>query len=216
MIRRPLLVLALGLAACGGKSETTEFPEGLEPLEDMKADYPDGRTGDSWPETLNVVSGDDEDYAWSHACGYIAAPIAEVWAAFAEPDNVVDRRRVQEWDVTWDVEEGYDVSFELANTSYDIVTVEFDIDWREGVVDGTVDDPSTVGLRWQKVSGTDLIDLLEGSAVLQEMDDETTAVEMIEHLETIGSDSTDTEAYLSDLFASVVAVVHGEALPTYE
>ena len=123
---------------------------------------------------------------------------------------------MQEWTSTPDVEDGYDVSFELANTSYDIVTVEFDIDWREGVVDGTVDAPTTVGLRWQKVAGTDLIKLLEGSAVLESVDDGATSVSFIEHLDTVGSDATDVEAYLTDLFASVLATSHGEALPTYD
>lgn len=216
MIGRPLLLLTLALAACSGKSDTLTFPAGLEPLEDNKADYPAAKTGDAWPETLNLVSGSDDSYDWTDARGYIQAPILDVWSAVADPDAVVDRRRVQEWTTTMDVEPDYDVSFEIANTSYDIVTVEFDIDWREGAVEGTVDAPLTVGVRWQKVGGTDLVKVLEGSAVLESEGDSATGVQFIEHLDTVGSDTSDIEAYLTDLYASVVAVSHGEDLPTYE
>jgi len=204
------------LTGCHSKSVDNTAPTGLDPLEDNTASYPTGTSDDPYPETLNLVSGSADDYDWTHGRGYIDAPIQDVWDAMADPDTVVDRRRVQDWSTTLDTDPDYAVSFETANTSTDIVTVEFDIDWIEDVVDGSADAPQTVGIRYQKVGGTDLVKLLAGSAQLVAETDDTTGVELIEHLDTVGSDSTDIENYFTDLFASVLAVSHGEALPTYE
>lgn len=209
-------LLLPALLACKGKEVTSNAPPGLQPLEEENLAKAPTRSGDAYPESMNVVSGETDDYAWAHARGYVHADLATVWDAFATPEVVVDRRRVQEHDVTWDVEPEYDVSFILHNTSYDIVTVEFDLTWRQGATAGTAEDPDEVTIRWEKTDGSAFVYLLEGSVVLLPADDDVTEVQLIEHLATAGSGAEEVEAYFADLFDSVLAHIAGEALPTYE
>lgn len=212
-----LLSLALPLAACHKDKAAEEVaPTGLEPLEDENLASRPSKNGDgSYPDSYNVVSGDADDYAWAHAIGTINAPISTVWASFATPDVVVDRRRMESWEATMDVAD-FDVSFLIDHVTDDIVTIEFQLTWIEGATAGTAEAPESVGLRWAKTGGSDLVYLLEGSAQLSELESGVTEVQLIEHLDTPGSGPEDVEAYYADLWASVLANVNGEALPTYE
>lgn len=207
--------LAITLGACRkDKDGEEEVPTGLEPLEDNQAERP-SKTDGSYPDTYNVVSGQADDYAWAHAIGTINAPITTIWGSFSDPDVVVDRRRMESWEATMDVAD-FDVSFLIDHVTDDIVTIEFQLTWIEGVTTGTVDAPESVGLRWAKTGGSDLVYLLEGSAVLTELESGVTEVQLIEHLDTPGSGPEDVEAYYADLWASVLADSSGEPLPTYE
>lgn len=211
-------LLALLLAAChGGKGDdTSTVLTGLEPLEDVnQASAPQGSGSDPYPEEINIVTGEADDYDWAHARAYVHHDVATTWAAFATPAVVVDRRRVDEWTVTNDVAD-YDVSFLIANTSHDIVEVEFDLTWIEGATAGTADAPEEVGIRWSDTGGSELVKVLDGSVQLLPADDGVTEVDLIEHLGTIGSGAEDIQAYFEDLYASVLASVDGEDLPTWE
>ena len=218
-MKLPTPLFALAMLAChpskdGGDSAAVLT--GLEPLEDVnQASLPEGTSDDPYPETLNIVTGDADDYAWAHGRGYVDKDIATTWAAFATPEVVVDRRRVQEWTVTEDVAD-YDVSFLIANTSHDIIDVEFDLTWIEGATAGSAEAPEAVGIRWSKTGGTDLVKVLDGSVQLLPAADGVTEVDLIEHLGTPGSGTDDIQTYFEDLYASVLAEVDGEALPTWE
>lgn len=212
-------LFVLTLTACNGdKGEVVEeAPTGLEPLEDENlASAPNRNTDGSYPESMNVSSGESDDYAWSHARAYVLADISTVWAAFANPDVVVDRRRMESWEATMDVEPDFDVSFQIDHVTDDIVTIEYQLVWIQGATEGTADAPEAVGMRWSKTGGSDLVYLLEGSAQLLSVDAEVTELQLIEHLDTPGSGPEDIEAYYADLYDSVLAEVNGEALPTYE
>ena len=112
-------------------------------------------------------------------------------------------------EIEHDVEEGYDYSYRIHNVVRDIVTLEFDVTWRQGAVEGTVEAPTRVGIRYQKTAGSDYIDLLRGSIVLTAVGDEVTAVEMIEHLQAAaGAGQAEIEAYFRDLFADTLEFVH--------
>ena len=218
-IKRFFIPLVPLLAAChGGKVDTASVvPTGLEPIEDKNlADAPGAKDGDDYPEELNLVGGEGDDYDWAHGRGYLHGSVSDVWAALATPEVVVDRRRVQEWTVETDVDPDYDVSFVLHETSHDIVTVEFDVTWIQGRLAGEEDAPTSVGGRWTKTDGTDLVYLLQGSVLLDEVEAEVTEIQLIEHLSTPGSDSSDIELVLNGLFDSLKATIHGEPLPTYE
>lgn len=209
----------LALAAChgGDKDSGSAVPTGLEMLEDKNmADLPGAKDGDDYPEELNVVGDEGDDYDWAHGAGYIHGSVADCWAAMADPEVVVDRQRVTSWTVEMDVEPEYDVSFVLHEISEDIVTVEFDVTWIQGRTAGEEDAPTAVGGRWAKTAGTDLVDVLEGSVSLTEVEGEVTEIQLMEHLATPGSDETDIIPVLEGLFASIVARVHGEPLPTYD
>lgn len=186
-----------------------EFPDGLAPLEENLAPAPEGE-GD-WPEALSLVSGDDGDQHWTHGRAYVQAAVEDVVAAVQDPEVGVDRRRVAEWDAEMIDDPDYDVAYVVHTTVVDIVTVQYDLTWHHGQVDETV-----WGTRFQKTDGDALIKLIEGSIVTAEMVNGVAEVQFIYHLEAAMTSTEDTEAFLTDLYASVLAASHGEPLPTYE
>lgn len=202
-----LLLVALA-AASGGCSceEKTEFPPGLEPLEENRADPPVSQD-EPFPEILSMTRGSDS-YDWVHARAYVHAPIARTWEALRDYQVDVDDGRVDDWSVTVDVEEGYDYSYRIHNVANDIITVEFDITWRHGAVEGTVEEPELVAIRYQKTNGTDFIDVLEGSIVLTPIEDDVTELDMVEHLEAAAGGTAEIEAYFADVFEDTLAFVH--------
>jgi len=210
-----LLVAALPTAGSGclGSSET-EFPAGLEPLDEVGAPWPGG--DGEHPETLSTAHGSTDDYDWVHARGYVHAPLAEVYPALRVPEVNVNRRQVDEWSVTWDVEDGYDHSYALDLVVHDIITIEYRITWRHGLIEGTDDAPLLTAARYQKTDGTDVIRLKEGSVVATEVEDGLTGLELVERMDSLRSDHDTIESYLRDMYADLLAVAHGEPLPTYD
>ena len=69
--------------------------------------------------------------------------------------------------------------------------------------------------RYQKVWGSTLIDLVEGSFVLRAVDENTTHVSTIQHLEAVGAGTGNISEYLEDMFVSLVAVSNDEPLPQF-
>ncbi len=203
--RAGLFWLALSTGACFG-DEKTEFPPGLEPLEENRAAPPVSQD-ETYPQVLSFARGTG-DFDWVHARGYVHAPISRTWEALRDIDVCVDDGRVNDWSVTYDVEDGYDYSYRIHNVSEDIITVEFDITWRHGAVEGTIDDPELVAIRYKKTNGTEFIDLLEGSIVLTPVEDDVTALDMVEHLDAAAGGTPEIEAYFDDVFSDTLAFVH--------
>jgi hypothetical protein len=199
-----LRATVLLLAACGGRE--VPFPDGLEPLETNTAVFPEDEA-----EILAFECGAAGDWDFCHARGFVHADVADTWDALKEPDVGVDRRRVEEWTVEHDVEDGYDVSYRVHTRVEDLVTVEYDLTWRQGAVDDDI-----AAIRWQKTEGSSLVEVLEGSVVLEQQGD-VTAVEIVQHLGTpAANDVENMQAYLEDLHRSVVAWTRGDELPTYD
>jgi hypothetical protein len=216
-----LLPLLISLSACGKDEVTPEdtssiYPEGLAPLAENTAPAPTPVEGDPWPEQLSMVTDGEAEPMWVHARGYIQAPVSAVWAALATPEVVVDRRVVGEWTVQEDDPPRYDVGFLLHYLVYDVVTVEFDLQWDQAVVEGTLDAPLQVAARMEKVDGTVFISLMECSVLLIEVADGVTEVQLVYQLESATGEIEPAGAYVTDLFESLKAVAHGEPLPTYE
>ena len=67
----------------------------------------------------------------------------------------MDIDKVVEYTVEEQNSSEYDYVFVVDNLVEDIVDVEFVVEWRHGVVDGDLNEPTMVGVRWQKVSGTE-------------------------------------------------------------
>ena len=208
------IALVVGLAAitsagCFGNERTT-FPPGLEPLEENMAVLPAPVDGDEHPETIVYAKGETDNYSWAHGRGYIHASLGRTWEAFRDIEVVVDDPSVDTWSTTNDVEEGYDFSFRIRNVVHDVVTVEFDITWRESAVGGSVQDPEVVGIAYQKTWGTEFIDLLRGTIVLRPVSDDVTEVDMVEHLDGYGRDAETVVDYFDDVYSDAVAHVHSE------
>jgi len=214
-MRSLLALLAVSAPGCSLLGDDPPvFPPGLAPIEDNAADWPEPDGDDEHPEILHLVTGEDDLGAWGHARAWIHARPARVWAAFEVCTVLVDQRRVTEW--TCDEEEPvYDVAIVAHNTVVDLVTLEFDIRWDQGVVEGEREAPEVVGIRFEKVEGSSLIDLMIGSVVLLGQDDGTTGVEFEERLDAATTGEDEVAAFIGDLYADLLAFVRGQDLPEY-
>ncbi len=219
VLLRPLALAAAALSLGSGclRDVVTPFPAGLEPLESCSATPLSATGGDDTPQGFSTNSGEDDAWKWATGCGYLDADVSTVWLALQDADVVTDRRKVTEWSVTEDGHEPeYDVSFRVHLVIDDIITVEYDNDWRQGVWEGTIDDPISVAGRFQKTDGLALIELLEGSMLLESTDDGGTAIDLVEHLDAPGYTAEELAVYLDDVYRSVLARVNDEPLPTYD
>ncbi|MCB9765000.1 MAG: hypothetical protein H6739_34825 [Alphaproteobacteria bacterium] len=216
---RPLLSLVpfVALACASGKDDPAPegWPEGLEPVIDCAVDAPGSEELGDTPELLNLESEEGEP-GWVCAHAWIQAPVADVWAAFQDDDVVVDRRAVAEWTIAREDDPAFDVGFVIHNVVHDVVTVEFDITWNEGVVVGTAADPEHVAITFEKTDGTPFIHLLDGSVQLYAFDEATTELILAERLHGATGGIEDAVGYITDLYADALASAHGEALPTYD
>lgn len=204
-----LVALALGLAACFGNT-SSEFPEGLEPLEDNTVPE---QQGGNYTETLELVDGEDH-HTWVHGRGYFFAPPADVWEVIHDPDLMVSACATtsHSWEIVDDP--AYELSFLYHYVVEDLITIEWDEQWRYGTIEGTPAEPTLAIVRYQKVYGSELIRLIEGSIqVLATEDPEVTELQLVEHLDAAGGDASDIRASMQYRFDSIAAVVHGGDAP---
>jgi hypothetical protein len=208
-------IALLCLAGCFGSRES-DFAPGLEPLEEIRAPAPTSANG-SLPEAFELVLGQHDDGTnWGHLRGYVHAPMIDVWEAYQQADVVVDRRRVHTFTPRLGVEEEYDYSMAIDTVVRDIITVEYTVTWRHGAV-GDELDPEKVAIRWQKTHGSPLIDTLRGSIVLLPTRfNSITEVHSIEHLKAPRTSTDDVEGLLSDVWADLIAYVHGRSLQSFD
>lgn len=204
-----VLYLAAAVAACQDNVDT-QFPAGLEPLEDNSAPAPQGG---ATTEELVMVSGEG-DHKWVHGRGYIQAAPGAVWAAAKDPEHMVADCATSRHMATVGVEPEYEYGFRVHYEVDDIVTVAWDELWRYGTVEGTVAAPSLAMIRYQKVYGSDFISLLEGSVMVLGTDQpERTEVELIEHLSALGGNVDNIKGSMQRRFDVLVEIAHGRPLP---
>jgi hypothetical protein len=211
VVRAPWILCA-ALFGCYG-NVTTVYPSGLTPLETNEVPDPSA-PGDPHPEILNLRSGSLPDYDLVHARGFVKAPISTVWAAFQDPTVVVDRRAISSFTATVGVESGYDTSFRTHYVINRIVTVEFELTWRESAVAGSRAEPVQVAVGYQKTWGSTLVNLMDGFILLSDEDD-ATEISFVQHMKATTTGPSDIASWTHDMFASIVARVHGKPLPTY-
>ena len=198
--------------ACAGTKSETPFPDGLEPLEELMVELPPPTSEDrvAW------ASGDEGDYAWVHLRGLLSTDIDGAWSALRQPEVFIDMRKIADYTIEEVEDPAYDYVYNVHNVVHDIVTVEFDVQWRHG--GERIDDQlSRVGVRWQKVAGTDFIAALQGSVqILPVEGSELVEVQVIEHLTATLDQEDNAIQYVTDLYERWNAVVNGDPLPTYE
>jgi hypothetical protein len=213
-----LIIVSLSLS-CVPEAEPQEFPAVIEAIEDMKVSVPLGTTEDPYPEEYNLLSGDEGDYAWVHLRGYINIDMVRAWEAIRDPLVFINHRTVTEYTVTdLDVNE-YDYRFQVYNFVEDIVDVEFDTEWRHAALEGTKETPSRVGVRWQKVSGTEFIASLDGSVQILPVSDgrkDVVEVQIIEHLSATLNQESEAIQYVEDVYERWKLVAQGEDIPSYQ
>jgi hypothetical protein len=203
-----LLVLT---SACLREVET-EFPEGLQPLEENTALAVDELS----QEGIVFETGErDDGLFWLHGRGVVDAPLSDVINALADPLVVSDRRGVTRFTTEFNVEDGYDVSFATFNVKVDILTVEWTLTWRGSVIQGDSDDPVVFAMRYQKTDGAAILDVMEGSIVASALSDDRTELALIEHLKAPLTNEEDLLCYQQDVFDEVVLSTRGDDLPEY-
>jgi hypothetical protein len=211
-MRRALAVVAAGAAGCFADIETA-FPPGLEPLEANRA--PALEAG-ACPDEVRLAEGERPEHIWVHARGCVPANLETTWRAMRDPEASVDRRAAAEWRVTLDTEPEYPFSYTLHITVRRFITVQYDMAWRHGPVEGTVDAPEKVAARFQKVFGTETISLLEGSAFAYPRGAGWTELELVYRLDAALRDPADIRGFVEDYHASVVALARGAPLPDWD
>jgi hypothetical protein len=211
------VLLLLGCSGGNGpgifKDKEVVFPAGLEPLETSTAPAPEG---EGFPEELALVDGESDEYIWAHGRGYLLTTVEEVWDALQIEEVLVNRRAVDEWTFTADVDPEFDASFRVHNVVHDVVTVEFDVDWRMGTEQGGDETHETLGVRFAKTEGTVFITLMEGSIGAWPVEEGVVELELVWHLRAAQEEVSQMTNFMEDLFGEVRATVHGEPFPTYD
>ena len=206
--------MAISASGCFG-NEVTEFPPGLEPLEENTAPIPEAVDGDPYPEVFSLVRGNTPEYDWVHGRGFVKEPVDVVYDILTTPDVAVDERAVSRWSVMLDTEPEYERSFLLHNEVDNVITVTFDVNWRFGTVEYENEEPSLISGTFQKTYGTTFISLMRGSILLRRVDDTTSEVEFIEQINAATGGGDEIEAFIRDYSAEIILVSNGEPLPTY-
>jgi len=215
MRRATALALALALASpalvCGGCQDdvSTPFPPGLEPLEDD----PVPAVTSGFTEVL-VTQTSDTDYIHVYGRGYVLVPPATLWQAAQAPDPMVAICSTDQQQVTVGNEPTYAYSFLVHYIVNNILTVEWDDQWRYGVIDGTAAAPTLGMIKHQKVQGSDFIRLSEGTIqVLATADPGVTELAFVEHLDSVGASTADVLKGIQHNYDALVAVGHGQPIP---
>jgi hypothetical protein len=197
--------MALLLFAACQDNVSTPFPPGLEPFEDNKvAAQPDG----PFVEKLRTAT-DDKGYIRVYGRGFVLAPPSELWAAAKHWEPNVSVCKTDEQHVTDANDPAYEYSFLVHYVVNDILTVEWDDQWRFGTID------ETLGMiRHQKVQGSDFIDLSEGTIqVLSTSDPNVSELAFVEHLDATQATTGDVLQGVQHNYDALVATVHGTPIP---
>jgi hypothetical protein len=219
--RAGMLALSMGLLGCFGNSATM-FPAGLEPWEPMNmATPPAAQPGDPYPEQITFYRTSWRDPATMrsvpsvHARAFIRAPLAAVWPAIHDPQTGRDPVSSHGFRVVeWATEPMYAFSYKTYVLVHNVIELEWNVNWRHGVVEGTLDAPRVVSARWQKTWGSDAIRALEGSLVARVApnDPNVTALEYQYHLDSVASGHDTIEGYLRVIYGRTRDRAHGVPL----
>ena len=210
-MKRTAVAALLLLAGCFG-NESTEFPPGLEPLEDNAVPP---HEGDDYAEAIGFADGETGDYTWVHGRGYVLAEPYSVWAALQTPELMAAVCSTDTHAIEVGSEPDYELSFQVSYEVHKVITVAWDESWRYGTIVGTREEPELGMVRYQKVYGSTLIDILEGSIQLHATPDpDVTELQFVEHLSGAGGSVEDMQIAMQHRFDAVVATMHGAEQPT--
>lgn len=202
---RAAIVLALASLAGCQDDVATPFPPGLEPLEDNRV--PDA-TGQP-TEQLRSVTGSSGDTKQAHGRGFVFVDPATLWQLTKDPLAMVARCRTDTQTVMLGSDPAYELDFVVHYVANEILTVEWDDQWRYGIIEGTRDAPVLGMIRHQKIHGSDFIDLSEGTIqVLATEDPSISELAFVEHLDAISGSAGDLLEGMQDNYARLVALAH--------
>lgn len=210
----PLSLLALCQSvSCMGEAAPV-FPVGLGPVMDNTANYPEATDRYEYPEEVNIVTG-TASLPWVHGRGYVHGSIERVWEAMREPEVLVDRRNVDEWAVEYDIDDTYSHSFRIHNIAHEAIDVEFYLEWRQDVIDGSPAAPGIVASRSSLSESTLFLTTVEVSTTLIAIDDSTTAIEIVQVVDAISTDELVLRTAVGDWFDDMTAWIAGEEMVAF-
>ena len=201
-MKRWLLLVAAGCQS----NVKTPFPPGLEPIADNPVVL------GAMTETL-VTQTTDSPYVKIFAKGYVLVPPATLWAAAKSPAPNIARCSTDMQAITENNDTTYEYSFLVHYTVNNVVTVEWDDQWRFGTVEGTPDDPTLAMIRHQKTQGSSFISLSEGTIEVDATTDpNVSTLSFVEYLDATSAGVSDVLKNVQHNFASLVSVAHGGAV----
>jgi hypothetical protein len=146
--------------------------------------------------------------------GLVLAPPDALWRAAKVPEAMVARCRTTERSFIRDNEPQHELSFLVHYVVDDILTVEWDDQWRGDVVIGTADAPRLAMVKHQKVQGSDFIYLSEGTIQIQATGDPgVTELWFVEHLRAISGSTNEVVGGMRANYDALVELAHGRAIP---
>jgi hypothetical protein len=208
LFRAVLALLGLlGLLALGACQDdiATPFPPGLEPFEDNPVEtLPDG----PFVEELRITSS-DTDMIRIYARGFVLVPWGTMREASKSSEANVSTCSTSDHVITENNEPQYEASFLIHYIVNDILTVEWDDQWRFGQI---TEDLGMI--RHQKVQGSDFISLSEGSIqVLTTSEPGVVELSFVEHLDAIQATPADVVEGVQHNYDALVATAHGNPIP---
>jgi hypothetical protein len=208
-----VVVLAFGLGSLQGCQDdvATPFPPGLEPLEDNRVPDASGPP----KEELRSLQGRSGSTNQTHGRGFVFTDPATLWSLTKDPAAMVARCRTNVQTVTSGDDPMYELDYVVHYVVNDIVTVEWDDQWRYGIIDGTSDAPVLGMIRHQKINGSDFISLSEGTIQVIATDDPNISeLAFVEHLDAISGNAGDLLEGMQDNYARLVALAHDLPRPS--
>jgi hypothetical protein len=205
------LALLAAITAAGCQSDVkTPFPPGLEPLEDNAVP---AQQGGAYTETLRTATS-DTDYIHVYGRGYVLVAPSVMWPASMMPGADVALCSTDQQMITPNNDPAYEFSFLVHYVVNNVLTIEWDDQWRFGVIEGTPDAPTFGMIKHQKISGSSFITLSEGTIqVLATDDPNVTELDFVEHLNAAGGSVADVLKGVQHNYDSLVAVAHGNPVP---
>jgi hypothetical protein len=209
--RGPTLVFVTTAVAACQHNVKTEFPPGLTPLEDNTIP---AQSSGPYQETLKTEGHDNGDMLRVYGRGYVLAPPATVWQMAKNPQAVIALCTTDSQMVTPETDPAYELIFAVHYIVHDIVTIEWNDEWRFGTIEGTPDAPDLAMMKHQKTDGSSYITLSEGTIELASTPDpDVTDLAFIEHINAIGGGDSDLAGAMQRQFGAIVAFSHGMPLP---
>jgi hypothetical protein len=213
-----LVIVCAGFAACQSNIVTL-FPAGLEPFSD---DAMAGAIHAPVAEALVMTSATGSETA-VYGDGYVFAPVANVWAAAQNPQALIATCSTNDQMITQHDETGYELDFLVSYTVNNILTVQWDDQWRGDVIatgigsaqmDGSDGIATRAMIKHQKVDGSSFISVSEGtSQLIANVDDTMTELQFVEHLKAAEQPVDQVETGMQHEFDSLLAITHGSGVP---
>ena len=137
---------------------------------------------------------------------------------YQEPDVNIAVCSTNEQMSTPNNDAAYEYSFIVHYVVNNILTVEWDDQWRWGTIQdgtGSGSDQTFFGMiKHQKTMGSSFITLSEGTTEVTATDDpNATQLSIVEHLEAAGGSVDDVLTGVQHHYDSIVAVTHGNPIP---